>query len=309
MKKCPTCNRTYEDTATFCLADGSLLDAPFDTQETLSIPDPRRTEPPPTEVLKSNQETGEEIPPPLAGPQPERKAEESVPPSAAPAPTLTSPKAQDSLIQATGKPQHLLPILIGVGVLVILGLIYFITKNRTPSTAENTNQAGTSNVGNETSNNSVNKNTQPTHTETPSDTTALAPEIELKMLQGGQFRLSQLRGRVVVLNFWATWCGPCREEIPALNALQNELGPRGLEVVGVSWDDTIDDIKNFQKETKLDYMIVLDGETVQDKFGGIPSIPTTYIIDRTGRIRQKIVGARDRNKFNSMVSPLLDETP
>lgn len=136
-----------------------------------------------------------------------------------------------------------------------------------------------------------------------------APNIELKTLDGQPFQLSSLRGRVVVLNFWATWCIPCREEIPQLNAMQRELGDKGLTIVGAAWDDTTQGVKDFQNDIKQDYTVLTGGEAVQDKFGGIPSLPTTYIIDREGNIREKIVGGRDRATFESVVKPLLDELP
>lgn len=134
-----------------------------------------------------------------------------------------------------------------------------------------------------------------------------APNIQLKTLEGGSFQLSELRGRVVVLNFWATWCIPCRTEIPELNAMQRDLEPRGLTIIGASWDDTSDDVLAFQKEIKQDYRILLGGQAVQEQFGGIPSLPTTYIIDREGRIREKIIGARDREGFEAAIKPVLDE--
>jgi cytochrome c-type biogenesis protein len=134
-----------------------------------------------------------------------------------------------------------------------------------------------------------------------------APDFELKTVDGQPFRLSELKGRVVVLNFWATWCIPCREEIPELNAMQRELGSRGLTIIGPSWDDSAEGIREFQGDIKQDYTVLIGGETVQEKFGGIPSLPTTFIIDRQGRIRQKIIGARDREGFEKEIRPLLDE--
>ena len=136
-----------------------------------------------------------------------------------------------------------------------------------------------------------------------------APDIELKTLDGQPFHLSSLRGRVVLLNFWATWCIPCRAEIPELNAMQRELEGRGLTIVGAAWDDTLEGVKDFQNEIKQDYTVLLGGVEVQDKFGGIPSLPTTYIIDREGNIVDKIIGGRDRAGFESVIKPLLDETP
>ncbi|MGB7924248.1 MAG: cytochrome c biogenesis protein CcdA [Pyrinomonadaceae bacterium] len=143
----------------------------------------------------------------------------------------------------------------------------------------------------------------------PNDSAQPAPDFELKTVDGKPFRLSDLRGRVVLLNFWATWCIPCREEIPELNAMQRDLEASGLTIIGASWDDTQDLIEEFQQEIKQDYVVLLDGETVQQKFGGIPSLPTTYIIDREGRIREKIIGGRDREGFEAAVKPLLDEAP
>jgi cytochrome c-type biogenesis protein len=134
-----------------------------------------------------------------------------------------------------------------------------------------------------------------------------APDIELKTVEGKPFRLSELKGRVVVLNFWATWCIPCRQEIPELNAMQRELGAKGLTIIGPSWDDTADGIRDFQSDIKQEYTILIGGESVQEKFGGIPSLPTTFIIDREGRIRKKIIGARDREGFEKEIKPLLDE--
>jgi cytochrome c-type biogenesis protein len=135
-----------------------------------------------------------------------------------------------------------------------------------------------------------------------------APEIELKTVDGQPFRLSELRGRVVILNFWATWCIPCRAEIPELNAIQRELKDKGLTIIGPSWDDTADGIKDFQKDIKQDYTVLINGESVQDKFGGIPSLPTTFIIDREGRIRKKITGGVFRETLEREIKPLLEES-
>lgn len=107
MKTCPTCRRTFEDTFTFCLADGSLLDAPFDPQATLAIPEARQTEPPPTEVLKL-EETKQEIPPTIASPQPKQKPEELVSTIAAPAPALVSSKVEASPTQPALKAKRTL---------------------------------------------------------------------------------------------------------------------------------------------------------------------------------------------------------
>jgi cytochrome c-type biogenesis protein len=138
-----------------------------------------------------------------------------------------------------------------------------------------------------------------------------APDVELQTLDGQPYRLNSLRGRVVLLNFWATWCIPCRSEIPEFNAMQRELKARGLEVVGVSTDagDTAEAIRDFQKELKQEYTVLRGAEGVGAQFGNGPGLPVSYLIDRDGLIRQKIVGARDRAGWEAVVKPLLEESP
>jgi len=135
----------------------------------------------------------------------------------------------------------------------------------------------------------------------------LAPQVQFQTLTGQPFTLGQLRGQVVLLNFWATWCIPCREEIPVLNAMQHELEGKGLKVIGASLEDTAAGVEEYQKEVrKFEYQVLVGGNEAKAKFGGTP-LPTTYLIDRDGRIRQKIIGARDREGWEAAVKPLLDE--
>jgi thiol-disulfide isomerase/thioredoxin len=134
-----------------------------------------------------------------------------------------------------------------------------------------------------------------------------APQVELSSLEGQRLKLSDFHGRVVLLNFWATWCGPCRAEIPELNKLERDFGASGLAVVGVSWDDSAAGVREFQNQIRQDYTVLLGGEDIQDKFEAVRSLPTTYVIDRKGRIRQMIIGARDRTQFEAVLKPLLDE--
>jgi cytochrome c-type biogenesis protein len=136
----------------------------------------------------------------------------------------------------------------------------------------------------------------------------LAPEVQFTKLDGNPLRIKDLRGRVVLLNFWATWCIPCRNEIPSLSAMQKDLEPRGLTIIGVSYDDTADLVKAFQKQIPQTYEIVLGGRDVGSVLPASP-LPTTYIIDRQGRIRQKLIGERSREDFEASIKPLLDEAP
>src|SRR5918992_1903820 len=133
------------------------------------------------------------------------------------------------------------------------------------------------------------------------------PDIQFQTLAGQPFRLQDLQGQVVLLNFWATWCLPCREEIPELNQLQQELQAQGLKVVGASTDDSADGVTAYQQEVaKFEYEVLLGGDDAKAKLEH-PQLPTTYLIDRQGRIRQKIIGARDKAGWEAAVKPLLSE--
>lgn len=140
MKSCPICNRTFEDTFTFCLADGSLLSAPFDPQATLVIPEPRQTDPPPTEVRKPVEETRPEIPPSISTTEPMREYREAAPTVAS---SLTEfetveapPRIRDLTPPARKSPR--LPLMIGALVtLLIIGAAVFILGNRTESARQN----------------------------------------------------------------------------------------------------------------------------------------------------------------------------
>src|SRR6266536_1853023 len=118
------------------------------------------------------------------------------------------------------------------------------------------------------------------------------PDVEFQTLAGKPFRLSELHGQVVLLNFWATYCIPCREEIPALNSLQHDLEARGLKIIGATLDDSAEGVNDYQKSVrKFEYEVLIGGGDAKVRFAQAV-LPTTYIIDREGRIRQKVVGAR-----------------
>lgn len=147
----------------------------------------------------------------------------------------------------------------------------------------------------------------------PAATTSFppAPEVEFQTLDAQPFHLASLRGRVVLLNFWATWCIPCRAEIPEFNAMQKELQARGFSMVGASVSpvDTADAIRSFQKDVKQEYTVVRGAEEIGAKFGNGPGLPVTYLLDRDGRIRQKFIGQTSRANFEAAIKPLLNEAP
>jgi len=135
------------------------------------------------------------------------------------------------------------------------------------------------------------------------------PDVQFQTLAGQPFRLQDLQGQVVLLNFWATWCIPCREEIPELNQLQHENQAKGLKVIGASTDDSAEGVTAYQTEVaKFEYEVLLGGNDAKAKLEH-PQLPTTYLIDRQGRIRQKIIGARNKAGWEAAVKPLLDEAP
>lgn len=124
-----------------------------------------------------------------------------------------------------------------------------------------------------------------------SDEKGPAPDFELASLSGETFRLSEQRGKVVVINFWATWCGPCRVEIPDLIRMQEVLGSEGVQFVGISLDEEGKEIvEPFAQEANFNYPILLDDGSISEKFGGIYALPTTIIVDRKGIIQHRIPG-------------------
>ena len=136
-----------------------------------------------------------------------------------------------------------------------------------------------------------------------------APEVQFTKLDGTGLRLSELRGRVVLLNFWATWCVPCRSEMPEFNAMQHDLEASGLSIIGASVSplDTPDVIRSFQRDVKQNYMIVRGPEEIGNQFRNGPGLPVTHILDREGRIRQTFFGPQSREVFEAAIKPLLDE--
>ena len=135
-----------------------------------------------------------------------------------------------------------------------------------------------------------------------------APDFELKDANGKTVRLSDFKNKIIILDFWATWCPPCRAEIPGFVELYNKYKDKGVEIIGVSLDQGgWDDVIPFMKEFGVNYTIVLGNMDVAQKYGGIRGIPTTFVIDRQGRIRAKYVGYRPKEVFERDINLLLSE--
>ncbi|MBX7219487.1 MAG: TlpA family protein disulfide reductase [Blastocatellia bacterium] len=134
-----------------------------------------------------------------------------------------------------------------------------------------------------------------------------APVFSIPNIKGGTAALSNFKGKVVLVNFWATWCGPCVSELPELNALQKEFNPQGFEIVGISMDDDAETVKHFMKGTPMNYTVGMGNPSVQSKFGKTGVLPTTYLIDRKGNIRKEFVGRIKKQDVEAVVKALLAE--
>lgn len=133
-----------------------------------------------------------------------------------------------------------------------------------------------------------------------------APRWKLKDLDGHVVTSESLAGKVVVIDFWATWCPPCREEIPGYIKMQKEHGDAGLVIVGISLDAKGPGaVKAFAEKNGINYTVVMGDESVADAFGGVEAIPTTFVIGRDGRIAYKKVGYEAHDEFEKRVVPLL----
>ncbi len=128
----------------------------------------------------------------------------------------------------------------------------------------------------------------------------------LKDMNGVDVTLASFKGKVILLNFWATWCGPCRAEIPSLVELQNQYG-EDLVVLGFSVDDTVDKMKPYAAEYKINYPLLVGNgrEDVQNAFGPLWGIPVSVIIDRDGKIAKKHSGIASKAQFEREIKALL----
>jgi len=134
----------------------------------------------------------------------------------------------------------------------------------------------------------------------------IAPDFTLQSLDGKTVRLSDFRGKPVVLNFWATWCGPCKIEMPWFVDLQKEYGPAGLQFLGVAMDDaSTKDIAEFAESMKVNYPILVGKESVGDAYGGVQFLPETFYIDRNGKVVDKAFGLKGRGEIEDAIKKIL----
>jgi peroxiredoxin len=132
-----------------------------------------------------------------------------------------------------------------------------------------------------------------------------APEFSLTALNGRNLTLSDYRGKVILLDFWATWCAPCQAEIPRFVAWQSQYGQRGLQVIGISMDDTAGPVRAFYGKFGINYPVALGNTKVAEDYGGILGLPVNFVIDRTGRIYSKRAGTTDLAVVENEIQSLL----
>jgi serine/threonine protein kinase/thiol-disulfide isomerase/thioredoxin len=224
---------------------------------------------------------------------------EAMTPAAAVPPQMQSYQAP---MVAKRKRGIMMPIYAGAAMVLLVMIVapvWFMMNTGTKLNRIESASSNSSNPAPQASRNpAINSNTN--------NTGESLPFSQFTRLEGGTARLEDFRGRVVLLNFWASWCVPCRPQVSALNELQRTFEPRGLKVIGLSYNDTAAEVKQFQKETPQDYQLGFVGNEVGAMF---PSLPVTYILDRRGRLRKKMIGQQSRAALEAAIDPLLSEGP
>lgn len=134
----------------------------------------------------------------------------------------------------------------------------------------------------------------------------VAPDFALQSLDGKTVHLSDFRGKAILLNFWATWCEPCKVEMPWIVDLQKKYAPEGLQVLGVAMDDAgPQEIAKFTQQMGVNYPVVIGKDEVADSYGGLPFLPTTFYIGRDGKIVDKVLGIKGRGEIEDDIKKAL----
>ena len=133
-----------------------------------------------------------------------------------------------------------------------------------------------------------------------------APEIARADLSGTHVTLKSLRGKVVLLNFWATWCAPCQIEMPVFNQWQQQYGPRGFQVIGISMDDDAVPVRKLLTKLKTQYPNAMGDAQLGERYGGVMGLPLSFLIDRSGVVRARFQGETDLKTIEKELKTMLD---
>ena len=133
-----------------------------------------------------------------------------------------------------------------------------------------------------------------------------APDFSLERMSGETFRLSDHRGEIVVVNFWATWCPPCRKEIPGFIQLQKEFGTEGMTIVGISLDDQgFESVQPYAEEMGINYPLVVGSDRLTRKYGGVRALPTSFVVGPKGTVQYARPGFLPEAELRRQLQPLL----
>jgi len=134
-----------------------------------------------------------------------------------------------------------------------------------------------------------------------------APDFELKDANGKTVSLADYRGKVVLLNFWATWCGPCKVEIPWFVEFEQKYKDRGFAVLGVSMDDEgWEVVKPYLEKNRINYRVLVGDDKIAQSYGGVESLPTTFVLDQDGHIAGQHIGLVSKSDYENEIRQLLD---
>ena len=134
---------------------------------------------------------------------------------------------------------------------------------------------------------------------------AKAPDFRVRTIDGKFVALSDYKGTVVLVNFWATWCTPCQTEMPRFIAFQKTYGAKGFQVVGISMDDSAEPVRAFSKKLNTNYPIAMGNAKLAESYGGVLGLPITFLIDRQGKIAKRYEGVVDLDSMEKDIQGLL----